>query len=408
MKANPQRREDNGVKSSYAKWSDSKGLQTLFAFAQSGLSQQQIARKIGVSAPTLSHWKQKHPPIATALCGHMPPEAVSQTKATDQTQGEETVGSSAKPKPPVSSNALSTEPVPNAHLTTDTINLSEEAPPSKTEAHSPEAVSQTKATDQTQSEETVGSSAKSKSPASSNALLTEPVPDVHATTDTINLSEKAPPSKTEAYPPEAVSQTKATDQAQSGETVGSSAKSKPPASSNALLTEPVPDVHATTDTINLSEKAPPSKTEAYPPEAVSQTKATDQAQSGETVGSSAKSKPPKTSGQDQTIDWEEQALHGNKSSQKTSPLLSDSAIEAALFKRACGYDYEEKRVEISIDKNGSISRKKITCLKHLSPDVRAAIFWLKNKQPLHWQDTPAPEEASEGQLQELLTGLCDV
>ena len=45
---------------------------------------------------------------------------------------------------------------------------------------------------------------------------------------------------------------------------------------------------------------------------------------------------------------------------------ADDRVEAALLKRATGYENQDG--------------------KEIPPDVRAAVFWLKNRRPESWQD----------------------
>ena len=45
---------------------------------------------------------------------------------------------------------------------------------------------------------------------------------------------------------------------------------------------------------------------------------------------------------------------------------ADDRVEAALLKRAIGYENQDG--------------------KEIPPDVRAAVFWLKNRRPESWQD----------------------
>lgn len=46
----------------------------------------------------------------------------------------------------------------------------------------------------------------------------------------------------------------------------------------------------------------------------------------------------------------------------------DDRVEQALFRRATGYDVEEGRP------------------RHIPPDVKAAVFWLKNRRPRRWRE----------------------
>lgn len=67
---------------------------------------------------------------------------------------------------------------------------------------------------------------------------------------------------------------------------------------------------------------------------------------------------------------------------KKGKEVVDFEVENALLKRALGYEYEEKKIEV--DENG---KKKVTkIIKHIPPDVGAAAFWLKNRKPTEWRD----------------------
>lgn len=66
---------------------------------------------------------------------------------------------------------------------------------------------------------------------------------------------------------------------------------------------------------------------------------------------------------------------------KRSRELADIEVENALYKRAMGYDY----VEITREESAQGTKvKEVT--KHVSPDVTAQIFWLKNRKPDVWRD----------------------
>lgn len=82
---------------------------------------------------------------------------------------------------------------------------------------------------------------------------------------------------------------------------------------------------------------------------------------------------------------------------KRGKAPADFAVEKALFRRATGYDYDEKR----IDAKGEI----VTSRKHLPPDTAAAIFWLKNRRPDRWRDKP---EAPQGESNDILQSLFDL
>lgn len=65
----------------------------------------------------------------------------------------------------------------------------------------------------------------------------------------------------------------------------------------------------------------------------------------------------------------------------------DNLVENALLKRALGYEIEEKTTEVKIGDDGKPIPASIkTTKKHISGDVTAQIFWLKNRKPNEWRD----------------------
>lgn len=72
--------------------------------------------------------------------------------------------------------------------------------------------------------------------------------------------------------------------------------------------------------------------------------------------------------------------------------LDDEAVEAALHKRACGYDIDET-VEEESERTGRKTRK---TTYHIPGDVRAQIFWLRNRRPERWKDHPQSPGELEG------------
>ena len=69
----------------------------------------------------------------------------------------------------------------------------------------------------------------------------------------------------------------------------------------------------------------------------------------------------------------------------------DRAIEESLWRSAHGYDVEET-VEEDSEKTG---RKTRVRTHHVPGDVRAQIFWLKNRKPEKWTEKPnaaSPQE----------------
>ncbi len=73
-----------------------------------------------------------------------------------------------------------------------------------------------------------------------------------------------------------------------------------------------------------------------------------------------------------------------------------SLVERALLKRALGYDYVETRTE-ETDKGF----KKTETTKHVPPDTKAAVFWLKNRRPDRWSDTKLLEHEGSLELDEI-------
>lgn len=66
----------------------------------------------------------------------------------------------------------------------------------------------------------------------------------------------------------------------------------------------------------------------------------------------------------------------------------DKAVEEALFQRAVGYETTDVLVETAAD--GNEKRRETT--SHVPGDLRAQMFWLRNRQPDRWKDKPCGEE----------------
>lgn len=71
---------------------------------------------------------------------------------------------------------------------------------------------------------------------------------------------------------------------------------------------------------------------------------------------------------------------------KKGKEITDLIVEGALYKRACGYEYEEKMTEVIEQPDGSQRKYIKKTLKTVPPDVTAQIFWLKNRRPDLWRD----------------------
>ena len=66
---------------------------------------------------------------------------------------------------------------------------------------------------------------------------------------------------------------------------------------------------------------------------------------------------------------------------KKGKEVVDIEVENALLKRALGYSYEEKKVEVSEE-----GTKVTKTINEVVPDTTAQIFWLKNRRPEQWRD----------------------
>ena len=78
------------------------------------------------------------------------------------------------------------------------------------------------------------------------------------------------------------------------------------------------------------------------------------------------------------------------------PTTADQA-EAALLKRALGFQVSEESSEELVDKKtGELLEvlKKRTITKDVPPDVRALLFYLKNRHPERWGDDAAERSYS--------------
>jgi len=85
--------------------------------------------------------------------------------------------------------------------------------------------------------------------------------------------------------------------------------------------------------------------------------------------------------------------------QPPKPENPEDQVEEALLKRALGFSQQEVHVEDMIDKNtGQVleTAKRRSVVKEVLPDVRALLFWLKNRKPQRWKDRrDDPDEAGD-------------
>ena len=66
----------------------------------------------------------------------------------------------------------------------------------------------------------------------------------------------------------------------------------------------------------------------------------------------------------------------------------DDLVEAALFKRCTGYDYEEVTRWQTIGRDGKLMWLEKKTKKHLPPDPSSVQFWLTNRRPQEWKRMP--------------------
>lgn len=79
---------------------------------------------------------------------------------------------------------------------------------------------------------------------------------------------------------------------------------------------------------------------------------------------------------------------------KESKEVADRVVENALYKRACGYKYDEVTYERKFNADTEtvemVETKRVT--KEVLPDTTAQIFWLKNRKPDEWRDKRVVED----------------
>ncbi len=73
----------------------------------------------------------------------------------------------------------------------------------------------------------------------------------------------------------------------------------------------------------------------------------------------------------------------------------DEKVEAALFKRACGYQYTEVTEEEKLDRDGRVHKLKKTVVRDVPPDPTSAMFWLANRRKDRWQYKPDPGDGDD-------------
>lgn len=88
-------------------------------------------------------------------------------------------------------------------------------------------------------------------------------------------------------------------------------------------------------------------------------------------------------------EWKRQYSEISEALKKGKEVV-DIEVENALLKRALGYSYEEKKVEVSEE-----GTKVTKTIKEVVPDTTAQIFWLKNRRPDRWCDKQDIEHSGQ-------------
>lgn len=71
---------------------------------------------------------------------------------------------------------------------------------------------------------------------------------------------------------------------------------------------------------------------------------------------------------------------------REAKIPSNAIVEASLFRRATGFAVPETRT-IFDSESGQVIEYEV--LRYYPPDVRAAQYWLKNRDPDRWRETAA-------------------
>lgn len=77
----------------------------------------------------------------------------------------------------------------------------------------------------------------------------------------------------------------------------------------------------------------------------------------------------------------------NKSDTKRKRKFSDFDVEKALYSRAIGLQITKKKTVFVVKADGEeVLKREESQTEDVPPDVKAAVFWLKNRQPDAWKD----------------------
>lgn len=73
----------------------------------------------------------------------------------------------------------------------------------------------------------------------------------------------------------------------------------------------------------------------------------------------------------------------------------DANVEAALYKRACGFEYVETRHEEKLDRMGNVVELITKTNRVVPPDPTSAMFWLTNRKPKDWRYQRREQEEAD-------------
>ena len=83
--------------------------------------------------------------------------------------------------------------------------------------------------------------------------------------------------------------------------------------------------------------------------------------------------------------------------------VADDMVEAALFRRATGYNVESvKIITVPVGGNMGSEVREVPFVEHVPPDTEAAKWWLKNRRRDRWKDKHEVEHSGTLSLGDLV------
>lgn len=84
---------------------------------------------------------------------------------------------------------------------------------------------------------------------------------------------------------------------------------------------------------------------------------------------------------------------------KLGKHAADARVEKSLYERALGYSYDQERAFLPLGRREPVI---VTVRQHVPGDVKAAMYWLKNRRPDKWRDKQEFEVSGNDSLAETL------